>query len=141
MKFYTSYFGKLGILYQNGIFPICIARGVPRFYGGAVEHSVAPYGWMLSGNVSRDEYIDAYKTKILAKIDPHKFLLKCQELSGGKDVAFLCYEKPSDFCHRHLLAEWLENETGVEVKEFGVTGEPWNPKNPKVEQGSLFDDL
>lgn len=24
-----------------------------------------------------------------------------------KDIVFVCYEKPGDFCHRHLLAEWL----------------------------------
>ena len=28
-----------------------------------------------------------------------------------------CYEKPSDFCHRHLVADWL-NKNGVECKEL-----------------------
>ena len=33
-----------------------------------------------------------------------------QELSamtGGQDFALVCYEKPGDHCHRHLVAEWL----------------------------------
>lgn len=141
MKVYTSYFGKLGALHQAGVTPICIARGIPKFYGGAVEQSVAPFGWMLKDGVTRDEYIKAYFSQVLTRINPRQFLDKCKVLSKGKDVALLCYEKPEDFCHRHLLAEWLNRELGIEVKEFGVIGEPWNPKNPKVEQGSLFDDL
>lgn len=139
MKFYTSYFGRLGALRQAGIVPICIARGIPKFYGGSVEQSVAPYSWMLKGGITREQYIDAYLYKVLKNVDPNKFLLKCEEISQGRDVALLCYEKPTDFCHRHLLAEWIEKETGVEVKEFGVIGEPWNPKNPKVIQNDLFD--
>ena len=71
MKIYTSYFAKLGMLLQQGIVPICIARGIPRFYNGAVDHSVAPYGWMLSGKISREEYIDAYLHKVLDGIDPN----------------------------------------------------------------------
>ncbi|MBD5319373.1 MAG: DUF488 domain-containing protein [Bacteroides sp.] len=141
MKVYTSYFGKLGVLLKNGIFPICIARGVPKFYGGAKEQSVAPFGWMIKGDISREEYIRAYQEKVLSRVDPNIFLLQIEKLSGGKDVALLCYEKPTDFCHRHLLAEWLENETGIEVKEFGVEGTPWNPKNPPVVQKSIFDDF
>ena len=39
-------------------------------------------------------------------------------MSGyDKDVALVCYEKPSDFCHRHLVADWL-NKNGFECKEF-----------------------
>lgn len=141
MKFYTSYFGKLGALHKIGIVPICIARGIPKFYGGAVEQSVAPYGWMLKDNVTRDQYVEAYFHQVLARVNPIQFLKRCEEISGGRDVALLCYEKPTDFCHRHLLAEWLENETGVEITEFGMVGEPWKHKNPKVVQNSLFEGL
>lgn len=30
----------------------------------------------------------------------------------------LCYEKPKQFCHRRVLAEWLERELGVEIPEW-----------------------
>ena len=33
----------------------------------------------------------------------------------------LCYEKSSDFCHRHLVAEWLTKQLGVEIGEFGMS--------------------
>ena len=32
-------------------------------------------------------------------------------------IALVCYEKPSDFCHRHLVADWF-NKNGIECKEF-----------------------
>lgn len=141
MKFYTSYFGKLGVLRQSGIVPICVARGIPKFYGGAVEQSVAPSGWMLKDNVTRAQYIEAYFHHVLGRVNPVQFLKRCEAISGGRDVALLCYEKPADFCHRHLLAEWLQHETGIEVKEFGVVGEPWKHQNQKVVQNGLFDDI
>lgn len=139
IKLYTSYFGKLSALKSVGIIPICIARGIPKFYNGPVLQSVAPYSWMLSDRVSREEYIDAYFNKVLVGVDPQKFLHQCSAISGGHDVALLCYEKPSDFCHRHLLAEWLESKTGIRVTEFGVSGEPWKVKKIKTEQLNLFD--
>ena len=32
-------------------------------------------------------------------------------------IALICYEKPSEFCHRHLVADWLK-EYGIEVEEL-----------------------
>lgn len=139
MEIYTSYFGKIGQLRMSGIIPICIARGIPRFYGGHAIQSVAPYSWMLKDGVTREQYVDAYFNKVLANVDPVSFLQECEKLSGGKDVALLCYEKPDDFCHRHLLADWLEDQTGISIKEYGVIGKPWEHKNPETIQGSLFD--
>ena len=55
-------------------------------------------------------------------------------LSGGKDVALCCYEKPGDFCHRHILAKWITENTGIEITEFGVV----EKKEPKYEQANLF---
>ena len=49
-----------------------------------------------------------------------------QELSGiyGSDaldrLTLLCYEKPSDFCHRHLVANWLrQHGAGISERKFG----------------------
>lgn len=32
-------------------------------------------------------------------------------------IALICYEKPSDFCHRHLVADWL-NKNGIPCEEW-----------------------
>ena len=46
---------------------------------------------------------------IVKKLEPH---VKVSEKADNKDIdiALVCYEKPGDFCHRHLVADWL-NET------------------------------
>lgn len=39
---------------------------------------------------------------------------------GENDIALICYEKPSDFYHRHLVAEWLiKNGFQCEEWKFG----------------------
>lgn len=38
----------------------------------------------------------------------------------GPDVVLLCYEKPGQFCHRRLVAEWFEQELGLVVPELEI---------------------
>jgi len=38
-------------------------------------------------------------------------------MSDGMDIALVCYEKPGDFCHRHLVAEWLR-AADIPVEEW-----------------------
>ena len=40
----------------------------------------------------------------------NEVLKDLSELSGGNDIALVCYEKPGDNCHRHLIADWLPCE-------------------------------
>lgn len=37
--------------------------------------------------------------------------------SSKHDIALICYEKPSDFCHRHLVADWLI-KNGFKCREW-----------------------
>jgi hypothetical protein len=30
---------------------------------------------------------------------------------------YLCYEKPQDFCHRHLVSDWMRS-VGINIEEF-----------------------
>ena len=32
-------------------------------------------------------------------------------------IILLCYEKPGDFCHRHLVSDWF-NQNGIFCQEF-----------------------
>ena len=41
-----------------------------------------------------------------------------ERLSNGRDCVLLCYEKSSDFCHRHLVADWLSKQLNISVEEF-----------------------
>lgn len=133
MKIYTSYFGNSKKLHEAGIKIICVAIGRPRFIQAPQMLNVCPTRYMVSGPCSLEEYLRLYD-QILAKQDAHQVVKQIEMLSGGQDVALCCYEKPGDFCHRHILAKWITDNTGIEVTEFGVV----EKKEPVAVQASLF---
>ena len=133
MKIYTSYFGNIRRLNESGIFAICVAIGKPRYLNLPQMINVAPTRYMLSDACSYEEYLKLYD-QILARQNAYQVVRQIESLSGGRDVALCCYEKPGDFCHRHILAKWITDNTGIEVKEFGVA----EKREPEVVQGSLF---
>lgn len=73
---------------------------------------------MVKGDITQDRYVELYNKEILGKLRVEEVVYEIERLSGGKDAALLCYEKPGDFCHRHLLADWLTRESGLVVEEF-----------------------
>ena len=40
-----------------------------------------------------------------------------KQYGKNKYIALVCYEKSSDFCHRHLVSKWLK-ENGYNVEEW-----------------------
>ena len=134
MKIFTSYFGNSRKLKEAGVNMISVAIGKPRFIAGIPQMlNVCPTRYMVSGPCSHDEYLKLYD-RILASQDANQVVKQIEMLSGGKDVALCCYEKPGDFCHRHILAKWITENTGIEITEFGVV----EKKEPNYEQASLF---
>lgn len=131
MKIYTSYFGNLRKLTQERIVPVSIARYPPKWYGGHSYTALAPTAYMLSGSCSHEEYLSRY-AELTWRMNAADVVKDLEQMSQGRDVALLCFEKPGQFCHRRLAADWLHKELGIDVEEFGVS------KNPVMEQGSLF---
>ncbi|MDV6237535.1 DUF488 domain-containing protein [Leptospira ellisii] len=115
MKIYTSYFGNARKLPEE-ILPISIAR-YARYWGGLKFLPLAPDSDTLKMEIQ--EYTKRYADK-LSKLEVGEVLEELKALSQGKNIALLCYEKPGDFCHRRLVAEWIERETGIEVPEYQV---------------------
>ena len=136
MKIYTSYFAKAAILRKAGIVPIGVALWPPRFFRGISMKQVAPRRYMLDDRLTDEEYIRMYRNAVLRLVDARSFIQDLERASRGMDVALCCFEKPGDFCHRHILAKWLNEQTGIEVSEFGVAES--KQETPKPEQQSLF---
>lgn len=135
MRIYTSYFSNSKKLQQAGIKVIGIALYPPRWFYGISLKQVSPTKSILfAKDQTQEEYIRRYKTEVLASQDMGQFLKAVEAASGGQDVALCCYEKPGDFCHRHILADWIKEKTGVEIKEYGYV----EKKEPAYIQGSLF---
>lgn len=135
MRIYTSYFGNIKKLQQAGIKVIGISLYPPRWFNGISLKQVAPTKSILFANgQTQEEYTRRYRSEVLSQQDMQQFLKTVEQASGGQDVALCCYEKPEDFCHRHILADWIKEKLGIEISEYGYTPK----KEPDYVQGSLF---
>lgn len=123
---FTSYFAKLNKLPEN-VIPISICGKVPAWYTGAQYKKLAPrYDFFMKWKETHDDnyYIEHFQaevldvlsvTRVLTELQlliPHDIKIKMQSpFYNNPDwhVALICYEKPSDFCHRHLVADWLRS--------------------------------
>ena len=115
MKIYTSYFGNRRNF--GDLVPISIALYPPAGYLGKELKALAPTGKILRYKDNEEIYTELFNKK-MEDFSAEKVFKYIEDISGGKDVVLLCYEKPPEFCHRHLVAEWLEKELGIEVKEL-----------------------
>lgn len=111
---FTSYFANRNAL-NSGLRLITVSLSVPYGWKGERYSYLAPTWEMINlarcGNT--DEYFKLYSDRILSRLEPLKVY---KELN---DSILLCWEKPGKFCHRRIIAQWLENATGNNVKEFG----------------------
>lgn len=136
MKIYTGNFGNIKKYREAGIIAVSIAR-FARYFKGPSMMELAPYPHMLK--MSEQEYTPMFKREMLGKITSQEVKTKLEEIGGGKDVVLLCYEKEGDFCHRHLVSEWLQSELGIEVKELGkMEGHSCCQKKTEPSSSTLF---
>ena len=98
---------------------VAICAGVPKGWGGRQYRALAPRWNMLK--LPEAEYRAEYAA-ILARLDPAQVFADL-----GPDAILLCWEQPGEFCHRRLIAEWLEENLGVEVPELGTEARPLGP--------------
>jgi hypothetical protein len=57
--------------------------------------------------------------ELLRRLDPQEVWDDLHRLAGGAEPILLCFERRQCDCHRGLVAEWLCEELGVQVAEFG----------------------
>ena len=121
---YTSYFAKLRSLPEN-IVPVSICGKAPDWYKRLQYKKLAPkYDFFIEWKKNHDNeyYIKCFKEQVLDKLNATDVILDLSKLVpsfnvGEDDVCLICYEQPSDFCHRHLVADWL-NKNGYKCEEY-----------------------
>ena len=117
MKIYTSYFGKISKL--KNIVPISISRYIPYWYKGKTFQELAPSETILNkyrnGQISKTQYDSLYFKELNLK-DKAQILEQLEAISGGQDIALVCYEKEQIHCHRYVTARWLDAEEFVEAR-------------------------
>ena len=57
-------------------------------------------------------YIQEYYKQVLSKVDIEELL------KDEKDPILLCFERGQDFCHRHVLAEFIGIRYGIKVEDL-----------------------
>ena len=127
---YTSYFGnikKILAAVPDAKF-ISIAGKTPNWFVGEKFSELAPkYSWWqewhdkfdgdYDSNESKLWYKDKYYETVLSNLKQLDVAQKLKALADWCPTFILCYETPEKFCHRHLVAEWL-NARRVECKEW-----------------------
>ena len=120
---YTTYFAKLKKLPKD-IIPIAICAKPPKGYGGPVYMPLAPKYYFFAKykiNGDQEEFTENYIGQVLNKLNPVSVVTNLYYQAclapNSCDIALVCFEKSSDFCHRHLVAEWLRN-AGYECEEW-----------------------
>lgn len=104
------------------------------FYGNSYKKmSPKLYLWQYydqnPDNLTEDKLIDWYIKEFyklrLTNLNPFIFLNTLNE-KFGNEIILLCHELPNrklnkeHFCHRRLLADWIELETGIIIPEISI---------------------
>ena len=118
-KIFTSYYQRSG----GNPNAVAISRTISSWvsntdFCGEHRKDLAPSQWLLNmyktNKISEDEYSEIYIEEIKRiGLTPHKIV---DDLPDG--AILLCYEKVGDFCHRRVLAEWIEDEIGFTIPEI-----------------------
>ena len=108
----TSYFSKSGKNPKS----ISIAGSSPKGFIGKKYAPLTPTWEMVRKyKLTGDEktYREKYFKLIMERgLTPMKIY---NDL--GEGAIMLCWEKSGSFCHRHLIAEWME-KSGIKVTEI-----------------------
>src|SRR5574344_2351217 len=130
----TSYYAMMR---QNPMkCPISVAGKCPSWYTGKQFKTLAPkYDWWIKWEEKAKEvgfdnlennlwYEEQYKQTVLDKLSVKDVLIQLHLLAlcPLDEVTLLCYETPDKFCHRHLIANWL-NEWYRKAMEKSTNGD------------------
>lgn len=126
---YTGYFAKIKTYEKAGLIPIAICGGIPNWYKGLWYKKLAPkwsfFNEWKNGTEHKgdnDYYIQHFNNEVLDKLSVSLVVEDLQKIANTKDtnkIILLCYEKPGDFCHRHLVADWL-TKNGLKTIELKI---------------------
>jgi uncharacterized protein YeaO (DUF488 family) len=115
---YTSYFGKIKSLPKDATL-VAICGRQPEWFNGYHYKKLAPkYDFFIEWkkNQDNDYYIKCFNEQVLSSLSPQEVINDLTKL-GNSDIILLCYEKSENFCHRHLVREWL-NKNNIECEEW-----------------------
>ena len=159
----TSYYANLKNIDKAKFTPIAISGDCGKLVGfeGVALRELSPYPFFKkwktiedkiddmydAGEISMKEYRD-YKQEnqnayirqfyqsVLKKLDPREVYSKL-----GENAVLVCFEKPTEFCHRFLVAGWLEYNLNMEVNEFGYENDKQVQENRARLKSKIINEI
>ena len=120
-KIYTGQYSECK---AGNLISISGDRGKSIGYSGKAFPLLAPKRefWKIwhdnIGKIPEEEntrfYIEQYYNQVLKKTDLEALL------SNEENPILLCYERSNEFCHRHIVAEYIELKYGIYVPEISI---------------------
>ena len=121
MKIWTTYYAGLKKLPRH-ILPVSIAGWPPKGWKGGEYTKVAPrrsFFREYKETGDQESYTINYYVTVLLELSKESVVKDLENILSRHpectEIALVCYEKPEDFCHRHILAAWLEE---YNIKEW-----------------------
>ncbi len=117
----TGYFAQAHVYFSAGYELISISKFPPKSFNGLKYFPLSPFKLDYP---SLELYVNDFKSK-LDSLNASKVVNDLIELSNQKPVVLLCFERPDDFCHRQIVADWLNSEIpDLGVEEFKIKLKP-----------------
>lgn len=122
---YTGYYSKIKEYADSGLTLLSISRTKPEFAKSCIDiPQLFPSDKILwdhkKGKIDDMEYTSKYLDQ-LNELGIDRIIKMIQIF--GDNVVLLCWESPEKFCHRHILADYINKNSGVVVEEFGKENE------------------
>ena len=116
----TGYFKQIIDVQKNGFISISLYPSNNEFVNYEYK-SLAP-NWKLIENLNKkkiteDQFIKSYEDQLVS-LSANKVYEDLVNLVSGFEPIIMTSISKKKFCHRHLVAEWLENELGIIIEEY-----------------------
>jgi uncharacterized protein YeaO (DUF488 family) len=80
-----------------------------------------PPPWLVkayqAGEVTAVEYVTHYDQERLRLLDPGRVAEDLLTLAAPHEPVLLCWCRPDEFCHRHVISAWLRR-AGIQCVEL-----------------------
>ena len=152
MKHFTSYYANYNNIPKNYMC-IGISRVCPEWFANnelenftfVRDNFLAPSEELLQGykdgTINQEQYKRQYVTDVMTKVvdmgytDLGAWMKNADKVFATMmhqwdGLVFMCYERPEEFCHRHIFRKMLKNVYHVDCEEYGYKEKP-------VEQSSV----
>ena len=126
---------------NNGFISISLYPSKNEF----VRHeykSLAP-NWKLFENlksniISQEKFIEEFMEQ-LHSLNPNRVVDDLKSLVIGFEPILMTNGTKKKFCHRHVVADWLQNELNIQIEEYKVGRvSRHNGYMKKIENPTLF---